>query len=349
MVRKLILLFTLMSLTNSPALSEQRLGSWTRLTSQLCYPGGGGYDPILVNNTVFIYEGLTMSDLSTPRPYEMSTILPSGELSSWVIVPDSKLGEVGYTDVYTISAHGYLYAFGGWNYELVDGFSTSVLRSKINPGKDQILGPWEKIQTWVENMGGTKLFYNNRVYVFGGWASKEVKYYEIFSDGSVSTCSYSTTQLNHDRLDSSALMIDSCVFITGGVSGGINQVERAVIYPDGEVGAFTDISMTMALHKRPGLVKVGNYLYVLGGVWGGNFEYRDEHTLINPDLTLGPWQKGPYFPEPRYSNFLRTDMGVYAIGGTIYGVNNDGPTTYVDFAPIIEGTDVEDKYWSELE
>ncbi len=140
------------------------------------------------------------------------------------------------------------------------------------------------------------------------------------------------------RFGASAVVGDKYVWVLGGFDGaGHNVVEQALINADGTLGAFTMTpSLTLDRYYHSS-VRIGNWVYVLGGLSQGAATAKIERAPIKSDGTLGTFvDAGTALSTARFS-FATAVVGgwLYAMGG-VSGVRCSSPTTLasVERAPI---------------
>src|SRR5208283_1784732 len=116
-----------------------------------------------------------------------------------------------------------------------------------------------------------------------------------------------------------SILINTTIYIVGGEgpSGVFTQsIEKAIIYPDGQLGSFSTISYTTAFHILGGLFYDGQYLNVVGGYGAGNPNYQSERAEVNSDGSLGVWEPAPELEDERDGfAYLQTSTDAYVIGG----------------------------------
>jgi uncharacterized repeat protein (TIGR01451 family) len=171
----------------------------------------------------------------------------------------------------------------------------------------------------------------NYVYTIGGFdttylhgaAQSTIDQATINPDGTLSSFHRLPNGLSTPRSRFTHAVIGSYLYAIGGsVAEGPNSalstVERARIYPDGSLGAFSGAGMPTLTTARysPECEIVGSYLYVFGG---RNLNSA-ERAQINPDGSIGPFSPViatmetvlDHFPSLKIGNYL------YLFGGFFY-------------------------------
>ena len=141
------------------------------------------------------------------------------------------------------------------------------------------------------------------------------------------------------RFGTSAVVGDKYVWVIGGFDSttGNNIVEQALINADGTIGGFTATAPLVVGRYHQSAVRIGSWVYVLGGIAAGAASNKIERAPINSDGTLGTFvDAGTTLSTARFS-FATAVVGgwLYAMGG-VTGVKCSGPTTLasVERAPI---------------
>lgn len=101
----------------------------------------------------------------------------------------------------------------------------------------------------------------------------------------------SSLRLQIARFGHTSVVIGPFVYVLGGVDGvhPTSEVERAPILPDGRLGDFSIVTGPRLTRDRAGhaSVKIGDWLYVLGGYDGAGFLGSIEQAPIRRDGSLG--------------------------------------------------------------
>ena len=154
----------------------------------------------------------------------------------------------------------YVYAIGGEN---ASSILTTIERAPINP--DGTLGAWTTIGATTTTVGDASALiqYNKFIYIIGGYgydndvgylaAVPDIYQTTVNPDGSLGTWSLLSSKLVTGRHEFSAILIDTTIYVVGGNSERgtfASSIERAFLYQDGNLGAFTDISATAAAHNK---------------------------------------------------------------------------------------------------
>ncbi len=307
-----------------------QLGSFI-YTNSLNYPRADNI-AVIANDTVIYVFGEWEWETDTPLPVERAIILPNGSLSAWTIeserysgVRDSAVGAYAY---------GYLYVIGGE--DATNGDSTTAERAQVNP--DGTLGVWSTISILPSGFVGSTLVQTSTfLYVIGGGYSGSSYVYRIQTnpDGTFGSWILCTAQLNIGRDAQESYLINTTLYVMDGyfVSGGTKTVEKATVFPDGELSAFTTIGNTVTYHEGGGIAYDGQYLYIIDGYEGGPPTYQCEKVQVYPDGSLGTWEPATAQQlnnSEGAGGFVQTTTAFYSVGGY-----NGGAIATVEYAPII--------------
>lgn len=325
-----------------------QLGPWN-YTSSLNVARSANVAVLARDTIIYTFGDWPYSD--TPLPVERTTIRSDGTLSPWVEESSQMVEARG--DAVGFATDSYIYAIGGIN---ATDFLTTVERAPIN--SDGTLGVWTTIGATTTIVGdeGALIQYNQFIYVIGGYgydndvgylaAVPDIYQTTINPDGSLGTWTLLSSKLVTGRVDFSAILIDTTIYVVGGYNERGNyasSIERAFVYEDGTLSAFTDISAAAAAHVDEGLFYDGTYLNVIGGYFFGDSNYREERAIVNADWSLGTWQPASYLLSEGGAPFVQTTTDAYMIAITAGGDSNS-----VEYAPLIP-TGIEKKDWEIFE
>lgn len=170
----------------------------------------------------------------------------------------------------TAIANGYLYVIGG-----VDGsrFSRLVEFSKIQ--EDGSLGPWQLTSSLVEDRGFIDaVTHNGYIYVVGGGNGSNgenllntVERAKLNKDGTLNPWQTLSNRMVMPRRCSKTVIEGNFIYALGGFAGALlDNVERAEILPNGDLGKWKIEKATMTIPRYVNTVKAsqGN-TYVIGG------------------------------------------------------------------------------------
>ena len=325
--------------TPSFSLSGQ-LGNWS-IINNLNVPRS---DHSVVSNGQYLYVLGGYAYTSTPYPVERAEILSSGYLGPWTIESTSMIQP--RADLVSAYVHGYLYAFGGVGDV---SYSTTVERAKVN--LDGTLSEWSTIGYMPKELSRmSSILYGDYFYLIGGFmASPDIYRTTLNPDGTIGTWTLLSSKLNIGRHGHMSILIDTTVYVVSGVfSSGLTQsIEKATVFPDGTLSAFTVISYTGGgvVHIQGALFYDRQYLNIVGGYNSGNYNYRSECATVNLDGSLGTWSPGPGLQVERgYLGYAQSTIAAYVIGGWN---GSDVPT--VEYAPMLGATGIEKKDWEIFE
>lgn len=180
--------------------------------------------------------------------------------------------------------------------------------------------------------GQQLVFYNNRIYVFGGQGSGGVPQTSVYfaalrPDGTAGSWT-ATTPLPGTFYDQVVLRVGSRVYLITGAAGA-TAVYYASILNDGSLSTWTSTSPLFPSRQSFGAVAYGNYLYAAGGNSGGMQSFV-KYSSVRADGTLNAWADTTPLPEPMQSHTM------VAYDGFLYVF---APNGHVYYAPVnINGT-----------
>jgi hypothetical protein len=184
------------------------------------------------------------------------------------------------------------------------------------------------------------------VYVVGGvdeetGISDRVQKAAVSQTGVIGTLETMNATLQEARRGALALVSGNSLYVLSGIGSGgtsLKTIERADLNGSGVPGSFNYQSPMLEGHTFGQAVRIGNYLYVLGGVdETGSATNTVERAVINSDDTLGT------FVEVGSMNGVRQGHLAVVTGNYLYvlGGKNAGGSTVnsVERAPIyVDGT-----------
>lgn len=223
-----------------------------------------------------------------------------------------------------------LFVFGG-----TDGTSAlnSIEQAAVNA--DGGLGDFAAAGTLNANRNkAAAVVIGNYLYVIGGCNSTNGSAalgtieQATITNGNLGSFTTLGSSLNVARSGHAAMIVGGYLYVVGGHdgSGAIGSVERAVINPDGTIGAFSLVTGSPLLAPRydhVGLVS-GNTLYVLGGSNGASSLNTIEQATISADGTIGSFTT----VGGMNLNTARSGAGCVVMGSSLYliGGSNGGTT-----------------------
>jgi parallel beta-helix repeat protein len=180
--------------------------------------------------------------------------------------------------------------------------------------------------------GQQLVFYNNRIYIFGGQGTggvpqTSVYYAALRPDGTAGTWA-ATTPLPGSFYDQVVLRVGSRVYLITGAAGA-TAVYYASILNDGSLSAWTSTAPLFPSRQSFAAVAYGNYLYAAGGNSGGLQSFV-KYSSVRADGTLNAWGDTTPLPEPMQSHTM------VAYDGFLYVF---APNGHVYYAPVnVNGT-----------
>ncbi len=229
-----------------------------------------------------------------------------------------------------IARHGHTIAMAGSRLYVVGGASTGGLldvveQSSVNA--DGSLGAFQESSSKLvtPRTGHTSVVIGKYLYVVGGFGERALDSVEravINLDGSLGPFEVlSQVTLATARHQHTSVVIGNNLYLLGGIaSGPLDSVERAVIRADGSIGPFAIVGDVRLLAGRqaPGLARVGDSLYVVGGVGSSGTRGDLERAPISPDGSLGPFVSvaNVVMSSPRSGLAIVTmEDAMYVVGG----------------------------------
>lgn len=147
-----------------------------------------------------------------------------------------------------------------------------------------------------------------------------------------------TSPMTSPRWRFAAVTVNGSLYAIGGngrdSSAILSSIERAVINPDGSLGAWHIVGTLSSPRASLAAVAVGDAIYVLGGELAmlGPYSAGVERAAVNSDGSLGPWQ----VLSPMMT--LRMGHAAVVLGGYLYALGgfpgNGGPLSSVERAAI---------------
>lgn len=241
----------------------------------------------------------------------------------------------------SVVINGWLYVVGG---DSDSGPVNSIERAPTNA--DGTLGPFEivsDVSLFDARSGHTSIVIGSSIFVIGGSGKSavlsNVERASLNTDGSLGRfVPLQDTALVTGRSGHTSVIIGNFVYVIGGTRNDgakLASIERATIMPDGSLGPFTTIEVTLTTARSDQAIEIiGNALYVIGGQAAGNLPSAAvERATINADGSLGAFGVAPGVALA----LARGGHSAAVLGGNIYaigGLSPSGSTGSVEKAPI---------------
>ena len=223
----------------------------------------------------------------------------------------------------TIAVNGFIYVVGG-----VDGIGFVRTSEFAQISSDGSLGPWQQTAPLVEERGFIDAVAKDGfIYVVGGGNGpngknllRTVERAKINEDGSLAGWKTLEEGMVMPRRCSKTVIKGNHIYALGGFAGALlDNVERAEILPDGELGPWKVQEETMTLPRYVNTVKAshGN-TYVIGGhdQTKGVGIVDVEWATPSDDKEVKGWKKTSSMQVGRYGlTSASHGDAVYAIGG----------------------------------
>jgi N-acetylneuraminic acid mutarotase len=267
---------------------------------------------VQAKNYLYILGGNNGNWGSWLTSVERATINTDGSLSSWQTTSPMNDARGVFA---AVEANGYLYALGGYSYNVL----STVDRSFINP--DGSLSAWQVTSSMnVARPALAAVSAYGYIYAIGGENTTTVERAKINSDGSLGPWEF-TTSMNTPRGYLAAVVVGNYIYAIGGQGGGaasLKSVERTTINADGSLGAWESVTSMNKWRCDLAAVAVGGYIYALGGSTCTGVVYSSvEQAKVNADGTLSTWQILPSslnIPRWHHAAAVRSPY-IYVIGG----------------------------------
>jgi len=206
-----------------------------------------------------------------------------------------------------VAVNGYLYVIGG-----VDGVNFLRKTEVAEIGNDGSLGPWQQTAPLNEERGFIDAVTSNGyIYIVGGGNGpngqhllRSVERAKIQDDGSLSPWVTLQSSMVMPRRCSKIVIKANYIYALGGFAGALlDNVERAEILPNGDLGAWSMEDATMTMPRYVNTVKAshGN-TYVIGGhdqmrgvgIPDVEWAVPDEKGVVKGWKATSPMQVGRY-------------------------------------------------------
>jgi len=237
-------------------LTTARTGHTTAIVGHYLYVIGG------------VSGGVTLDNL------ERATINADGSLGSFEVVSGANLRMARSTHT-SVVIGDYLYVLGGATDQ---GLIGSVERAVTNPDGSLGLFTFASSALVAARQYHNTIISGSYIYVLGGGGvtvsdGTRIERSVIGTDGTIGPfTTVANITLSARRIAPTTVVIGSHVNVLGGSSfSDTSKVEQAAINPDGSLGPFAthpDSSLTI-IRFYNSAVMTGNYLYLLGGIFGG--------------------------------------------------------------------------------
>lgn len=227
---------------------------------------------------------------------ERATINADGSLGPFVTTSVS-LGTSRQSHT-SVVVGSWLYVLGGF-----DGASTAfatVERAVIND--DDSIGPFSStgITLVIARWEHASVVVGSSLYVLGGsdrlYAPlRSVERAIVGADGSLGRFeTVASVSLVRPSAGHTCGVIGSWLYVLGGERGGLGTIQRAIINPDGSLGAFLDASVALAVPRTSHVSAViGNQLYAIGGDSASGSLNSVEVATISSDGSLSTFGNAP--------------------------------------------------------
>jgi len=147
------------------------------------------------------------------------------------------------------------------------------------------------------------------------------------------------SSLQFKRYQHSIAVWNDHIYVFGGAENDswafLDSIERATINPDGSLGVWEILSLTLPAHQyQHESIAIGGYVYLMGGTNTSTGQNLVEvfYAEIQADGSLGSWQTTSPMNEPR------NRFGVTSANGYLYAMGGQNGSNYlnsVEYAQIL--------------
>jgi hypothetical protein len=234
---------------------------------------------------LYVLGGFSLGTGMSQRLVQRAAINPDGSLGPWL--PASPM-VTARGDFRAVAWGDYIYAIGasmGAGLPIDGG----IERARVNP--DGSLDPWEPVQSTAympSRMAAVVV--RDYLFVMDGLGGPRVLRAHFAADGSLEQW-----EMMADTAGQSETAAASGPFIYALNEDG--SIERSALRPEGTLEPWVGVASTNDTHRYGALAVLDGYLYVLGGEVGNSPNAYTltsvERATINPDGSLGPWERAP--------------------------------------------------------
>jgi hypothetical protein len=301
------------------------VGTWATTTSFATTRDS--HTSVAYNGYMYVIGGRYSSALND---VQYAPINANGTIGTWNTTTSFTTARLEHTSVVH---NGYLYVIGGNNG--VGGVLNNVQYASINA--NGTIGTWNSTTSFTTGRAGhTSVVQNGYLYVIGGIDGgavylNDVQYAPINANGTIGTWN-TTTSFTTGRYAHTSAVYNGYLFVIGGYDGTAlyrNDVQYAPINANGTTGTWNSTtSFTTGRYAHTSVVN-SNYLYVIGGLGGGNLN-DVQYSSINANGTIGTWTTTTPFTTARYEHTSVVYNGyIYVLGGYVStGVGNLNEVQY---------------------
>ena len=231
-----------------------------------------------------------------------------------------------------------VYVLGGFEeYSASSHFSDNYVNlTDISSGD---LTTWTGVNSLPVRLSqGAAVAANGYVYFSGGFtdtesvgsASSKVYYAQILGDGTLGAWGETTPIPSGPTWGHGMVEYNGAVYLVGGIDGDgdSNKVYKAIINSDGTLGSWMAQTSLTIPSRRGNVIRVGDYILVIGGYENGTFHKENYYTQINSSGNITSWTKSGFDYPYGYCCGAVVEAGgyLYVIGGYL---SPDGYTNKV--------------------
>lgn len=262
-------------------------------------------------STTILYSSIYKSSLTT-----------GGDLSGW-IASSSIPTPTYYHSLATWNSEVYL--LGGTNYPPQASTNPVYVSSQDVSGNFTV---WTSLNPLPARLSqGAAVAANGYLYFSGGFtdvesagsASNKVYYAQILGDGTIGAWGETTTIPSGSTWGHAMVEYNGALYIIGGIDGDgdSNKVYKAVINPDGTLGSWVAQTSLPVASRRGGVIRVEDYILVIGGYENGIFHKENYYAQINSSGNITSWTKSASDYPFGYCCGAAVEAGgyLYVIGG----------------------------------
>lgn len=260
----------------APISSNGAIGPFASVPTTLT-DGVRNHTMTIIGNYVYVIGGF---DVRSTDAIERAPLDVSGSIGAFGLTPGTRLTTGHYRHVTAVIGNK-IYTVGGLGR---DTLSTGIIKV-LNTVEVAVTNPDGSPTSFSAAQGlmlNTPRYFHasatakDHFYIIGGSSgggagTQSVEQATINADGTLGAFTPSTgVTLVSGRACHSATVLGNHIYVVGGASNTVifNDVEHAIVNPDGSIGTFATVLNVALVTGRQchSTAVIGNYLYVIGGI-----------------------------------------------------------------------------------